>query len=45
LLELTIFCAGRCLGECGRCNVGDQYICTDGRVFRYDQIQHFLEAF
>jgi sulfhydrogenase subunit gamma (sulfur reductase) len=33
------------LGKCGRCNVGDQYICTDGPVFRYDQIQHFLEAF
>jgi sulfhydrogenase subunit gamma (sulfur reductase) len=32
------------LGKCGRCNVGDQYICTDGPVFRYDQIQHFLEA-
>jgi NAD(P)H-flavin reductase len=26
-------------------NVGDQYICTDGPVFRYEQIQHFLEAF
>jgi len=33
------------LGKCGRCNVGDQYICTDGPVFRYDQIQRFLEAF
>jgi sulfhydrogenase subunit gamma (sulfur reductase) len=33
------------IGKCGRCNVGDQYICTDGPVFRYDQIQRFLEAF
>jgi NAD(P)H-flavin reductase len=33
------------LGKCGRCNVGDQYICQDGPVFRYDQIQRFLEAF
>jgi len=33
------------LGKCGRCNVGDQYICQDGPVFRYDQIQSFLEAF
>ncbi len=33
------------LGKCGRCNVGDQYVCQDGPVFRYDQIQHFLEAF
>jgi NAD(P)H-flavin reductase len=33
------------IGKCGRCNVGDQYICTDGPVFRYDEIQRFLEAF
>jgi hypothetical protein len=33
------------LGKCGRWNVGDQYICTDGPVARYDQIQRFLEAF
>lgn len=33
------------LGKCGRCNVGDQYICQDGPVFRFDQIQQFLEAF
>jgi len=37
---------GKCgLGKCGRCNVGDQYVCTDGPVFRYDRIQRFLEAF
>jgi sulfhydrogenase subunit gamma (sulfur reductase) len=33
------------LGKCGRCNIGDQYICNVGPVFRYDQIQHSLEAF
>ena len=33
------------LGKCGRCNVGEQYVCVDGPVFRYDQIQQFLEAF
>ena len=33
------------LGKCGRCNVGDQYICQDGPVFRYDQVKEFLEAF
>jgi len=33
------------LGKCGRGNVGDQYVCTNGAVLRYDQIQHFLEAF
>jgi hypothetical protein len=38
-------CAGIAEPPHVRCNVGDQYICTDGPVFRYDQIQHFLEAF
>jgi len=41
-LEAKMKCG---LGKCGRCNVGDQYVCTDGPVFRYDQIQRFLEAF
>ena len=41
-LEAKMKCG---IGKCGRCNVGDQYICTDGPVFRYDQIQRFLEAF
>lgn len=26
------------IGKCGRCNVGDQYVCVDGPVFRYSQI-------
>ena len=29
----------------GRGSVGDQHTCIDGPVFRYDQIQRFLEAF
>lgn len=33
------------LGKCGRCNVGEKYICQDGPVFRYDEILRFLEAF
>jgi len=41
-LEAKMKCG---LGKCGRCNVGDQYVCTDGPVFRYDQIQRFFEAF
>jgi len=41
-LEAKMKCG---LGKCGRCNIGDQYVCTDGPVFRYDQIQRFLEAF
>ena len=33
------------LGKCGRCNVGDKYICVDGPVFTFEQISHFIEQF
>lgn len=33
------------IGKCGRCNVGEKYVCLDGPVFRYDQILKFLEEF
>jgi len=26
------------VGKCGRCNIGDKYVCKDGPVFRCDQI-------
>ena len=34
-LELRMKCA---IGKCGRCNVGDKYVCKDGPVFRCDQL-------
>ncbi len=33
------------LGKCGRCNIGDKYICVDGPVFTFEQISHFIEQF
>jgi len=27
------------LGKCGRCNVGDVYVCKDGPVFSYKQLK------
>lgn len=33
------------LGKCGRCNVGDKYICVDGPVFTFEQISQFIEQF
>lgn len=33
--ELKMKCA---LGKCGRCNIGDKYVCKDGPVFRFDQL-------
>lgn len=34
-MELKMKCG---VGKCGRCNIGDKYVCKDGPVFRYDQL-------
>ena len=34
-LELRMKCG---VGKCGRCNIGTQYVCKDGPVFRFDQV-------
>ena len=41
-LEAKMKCG---IGKCGRCNLGDVFICTDGPVFRFDKVQGFLESF
>jgi len=33
------------MGKCGRCNLGEKYICTDGPVFSYREVSGFLESF
>lgn len=35
-LEMKMKCG---LGKCGRCNIGPKYICKDGPVFSYAQLQ------
>ena len=35
-LELRMKCG---VGKCGRCNVGSKFVCKDGPVFRFDQIE------
>ncbi|PKM47470.1 MAG: hydrogenase [Firmicutes bacterium HGW-Firmicutes-8] len=35
-LEMNMRCG---VGKCGRCNIGDRYICVDGPVFNLAQIQ------
>jgi sulfhydrogenase subunit gamma (sulfur reductase) len=32
------------IGKCGRCNIGDIYVCRDGPVFSYTQIQSFFSS-
>ena len=34
-MELRMKCA---FGKCGRCNIGSKYVCKDGPVFRFDQL-------
>ncbi len=34
-LELRMKCG---VGKCGRCNIGDKYVCKDGPVFRCDEV-------
>ena len=33
--ELRMKCG---IGKCGRCNIGNKYVCKDGPVFRFDQM-------
>lgn len=34
-MELRMKCG---VGKCGRCNIGDKYVCLDGPVFRFDEL-------
>ncbi len=34
-MELRMKCG---VGKCGRCNIGDKYVCKDGPVFRCDEL-------
>ncbi|MBC7237927.1 MAG: hydrogenase, partial [Chloroflexi bacterium] len=40
-LEAKMKCG---LGKCGRCNLGEKFVCTDGPVFSYAEVRHFLES-
>ena len=40
--ELKMKCA---LGKCGRCNIGDKYICKDGPVFRLDEMDELPDEY
>ncbi len=32
------------IGKCGRCNIGNLYVCRDGPVFTYAQIKDFMSS-
>jgi len=33
------------LGKCGRCNIGNIYVCKDGPVFRYSQLKNLPQEY
>jgi len=35
-LEMRMKCG---IGKCGRCNIGSRYVCTDGPVFSYEELE------
>jgi len=41
-LEMRMKCG---IGKCGRCNIGSTYVCVDGPVFNYKQIQEMPQEF
>jgi NAD(P)H-flavin reductase len=41
-LEARMHCG---IGKCGRCNMGEKFICVDGPVFWQYEIAEFLEGF
>ena len=40
-LEMKMKCG---VGKCGRCNIGDKYICRDGPVFSFEQLRQIPGA-
>ncbi len=41
-LELRMKCG---IGKCGRCNVGTKYVCKDGPVFRFDELDELPDEY
>lgn len=35
-MEMRMKCG---IGKCGRCNIGNKYVCKDGPVFRFDELE------
>ncbi len=40
-MERNMQCA---VGLCGHCQLGPEFICKDGPVFRYDRIAPFIDV-
>ena len=45
-MTITLEAKMKCgVGKCGRCNLGEKFVCTDGPVFTYAEVRNFLESF
>ena len=41
-MELRMKCG---IGKCGRCNIGTKYVCKDGPVFRFDELDELPDEY
>jgi len=41
-LEMRMKCG---IGKCGRCNIGDKFVCKDGPVFTYEQLMNMPQEY
>jgi len=41
-LEMRMKCG---IGKCGRCNIGNKYVCKDGPVFTYEELQKLPQEY
>ena len=41
-MELRMKCG---IGKCGRCNIGAKYVCKDGPVFRFDELDELPDEY
>jgi len=45
-MTMTLEAKMKCgIGKCGRCNLGDRFVCIHGPVFVYTEVADFLESF
>ncbi len=41
-MEMRMKCG---IGKCGRCNIGDKFVCKDGPVFSFDQLSRMTNEY
>lgn len=41
-MEMRMKCG---IGKCGRCNIGNKYVCKDGPVFRFDELAQLPDEY